>query len=107
MNSSYTAPAAITLSRSTVTAVDAAAGTYTRAAVQNFGTLATRPETLQLNSLRSGYTHRLGPVIALHSDGSSSTVSEFIALIMRGMDMSVLALPASNQFGISPLESTN
>ena len=27
--------------------------------------------------------------------------------VMRGMDMSVLALPASNQFGISPLESSS
>ena len=107
LGSTYTAPAAISLSKATVTSVDSAAGTYTRAAVQNFATQATRPETLQLNTPRIGYARRVGPVPAQHSDGTASTVAEFISLTLRGMDASVFALPGSNQFGISPLESTN
>jgi hypothetical protein len=42
-----------------------------------------------------------------HTDGSFSTVAEFIALPIRGLDLSVLALPASNQLGISPLQSSS
>jgi len=107
LDSTYSAPAPISLSRSTITSSDAATGAYTRAAVQNFATGATRPESLQANSLRSGYVHRTGPVGVVHSDGTASTVAEFIALPFRGMDFSVLALPASNQFGISPLQSSS
>ena len=104
LGSAYTAPAAISLSKFTVTSVDTAAGTYSRAAVLNFTTGVTRPETIQINSLRSGYAHRLGPVTVMNSDGSFSSTSEFISVTMRGMDMSVLALPASNQMGISTLD---
>ena len=107
LSSIYTAPAAINLSKYTVTGVDVAAGTYARAAVVDFNTLSTRPETLEINSLRTGYSHRVGPVTVPISLGGTTTVAEFIALPMRGMDMSVLALPASNQFGVSLIESTS
>lgn len=103
---SFTAPNPINLSKYTVTAVDVAAGTIARTAVVDFNTHATRPENLEINSLRTGYTHRLGPVTVPTSLGGSSTVAEFIALTMRGMDMSIVALPATNQFGISLVESS-
>ena len=105
--STYTAPAAINPSRYTVTAVDTVAGSYDRAAVVDFATLVTRPETLQVNSLRSGYSRRLGPVTVVTSNGGSAVVTEFIALTMHGMDMSVLALPSVNQLGLSLIESTS
>ena len=104
MGSTYTAPAAISLSKNTVDSVDNAAGTFNRTAVLDFATGVTRPETLQINSLRSGYNHRLGPVTVMTSNGSFSTTAEFISLTMRGMDLSVLALPGSNQLGLSSLD---
>ncbi|MEP7302328.1 MAG: hypothetical protein ABI699_12435 [Caldimonas sp.] len=100
----YTAAAALNLSRNTVVSADAANGSFVRAAVQNFATNATRPETVKINSLRAGYNQRLPANGVLHSDGGMSNVLEFIALTMRGMDLSVLVLPASNQMGFSVLQ---
>lgn len=100
VSSLYTVPAALSASKSTITSVDASLGSYGRAAVQNFLTGATRPETLVINSPREGYIRR-NTGGAVHTDGSASTVAEFVSLAMRGMDVGVLGLTQSNQLGIS------
>jgi len=99
VSSLYTAPAAMSLSGSTITSTDPASGSYVRSAIQNFTTGATRPETFVINSPREGYVRRVaGP--ALHTDGTASNVVEFVSLSMRGMDMSVFGLTQSNQLGL-------
>ncbi|MDY0743779.1 hypothetical protein SNE35_04650 [Paucibacter sp. R3-3] len=101
----YTAPSAISNSKNTVESVDTAAGSYLRQNVINQTTGATRPETLVINSLRDGYVRRLPATGVTASDGSTSNVAEFIALGMRGMNLSVLALPATNQMQLSPIKA--
>ena len=101
----YTAPTAISVSRNTVASIDATAGSYVRNAVQNFTTGATRPETLVINNPREGYVHRLAATVT-RSDGLTSNVSEFFALPLRGMDMSVVALPVANDLVLSVVSST-
>jgi len=98
--SDYSVPAAASASQSTVVSVDAASGTVVRNAVQNFTTGVTRPETVSYNVPRAGYTRR-SPGLVTQSNGAPSNVAEFVLLIVTGTDFSVLALPASNQFGLS------
>ena len=101
--SAYAAPGAISISRNTVVSVDTTGGSFVRNNLQTPPT--TRPETLVVNSLREGYNRRL-PATVTQSDGTSSTVSEFITLPMRGMDFTPLALPAANQLILSATSST-
>lgn len=91
-----TSPFAASRSQQTITAVDAAAGSYTRDAVIDFGTGATRPETLQIEQPRTGYIRRV-PATVTTSTGSTSNVSEFIGLPLRGMGLTAVSLPGSNQ----------
>jgi len=101
----YTAPSAILSSKYTVESVDTVAGSYVRQNVVNQTTGATRPETVLINSLRDGYVRRVPATGMTASDGSTGNVSEFIALGMRGMNLSVLALPTSNQMQLSPIKA--
>ena len=105
LTAAYIAPSAISTSRNTVVSVDTAAGSFLRNAVTNFSTGVTRPETLVVNSLREGYVRRL-PATVTQSDGTTSTVSEFFTLSMRGMDFTPVALPAANQMILSATSST-
>lgn len=105
LTASYTAPSAIGVSKYTVASLDTAAGSFVRNQVQNFTTGSTRPETLVLNYLRDGYGRRLPATSVMHTDGSTSTVSEFISMSLRGMDMAVVYLVTTNQFLISPTKS--
>ena len=105
LTSAYTAPSAISVSRSTVASIDAAAGSYVRNAVQNSTTGATRPETLVINNPREGYLHRLAATVT-RSDGLTSNVGEFVALPMRGMDLTPVAIPSTNQLILSVVSST-
>ena len=104
LTAAYTAPNAISVGRNTVVSLDNSAGSYVRNSLQNAATGATRPETLAINSLREGYVRRV-PGPATHSDGTTSTVSEFIALPLRGMDFATVAFPAANQLTLSMTSS--
>ncbi|MEO8835852.1 MAG: hypothetical protein ABI364_03845 [Caldimonas sp.] len=104
VNASYMTTGALSQSKSTVASVDAASDSYLRNQQLSLASTVTRPETFVINSLRPGYFHRLGPVVAQQSDGSLSNVVEFISLPLRGMDVTVLALIAANQLGIASLE---
>jgi hypothetical protein len=100
-DSLYTAPAAVSVTKSTVASVDAATGAFVRDRVQNSTTGATRPETLEINSLRSGYVHRVAATGVVDTDGGVSNVAEYVALTLRCMDMSVVGRPAIDQLGLS------
>ena len=83
----------------TVTAVDTAGNSFLRNNLINSNGV-TRPETLTINSPRDGFnTRRSEPVTA--SDGSTSTVSEFVVLGLRGAGLAAVAFPASSQFNVS------
>ncbi len=100
----YTAPLAISQFASTVTAVDAAAATYTRSAVIDVANSVTRPETLALNNPRDGYLRRL-PGAVTASNGSTSNVSEWIGLPMRGMGLTAVGILANNQLYLSAAQA--
>ena len=88
---------AIGESKNTVVSVDTASNRYVRDSVFNFTTGATQSETVVLNERRTGVSRRLpGPVTG--SDGSNRNVSEWLAMGLRGMGLSAVVFPASNQF---------
>ena len=57
------------------------------------------------SSLREGYGRRLAATVT-GSDGLTSNVSEFITLPMRGMDLTPVAIPSTNQLILSVVSST-
>jgi hypothetical protein len=83
-------------SSSTVVSVDTAGNSFTRSAVINT-TGVTRLETLDINAPRDGYNTRRAETVTA-SDGSSSVVSEFVVLGLRGTGLSAVVVPAINQF---------
>ncbi len=67
---------------------------------------STRQEALVANSFRQGYVHRPAVTGVINSDGSTSNSAEFLALGLRGMDLSVVAFPANNQMTLFAVTST-
>lgn len=87
-------------SSNTVISMDTARSSFLRNAIVNFGTGATRPETFNINSPRDGFNTRRNETVTA-SDGSTSTVSEFVVLGLRGAGLAAVAFPASSQFNVS------
>ena len=83
-------------SSSTVVSVDTAGSSFTRSAVITAAGV-TRLETLDINAPRDGYNTRRAETVTA-SDGSSSVVSEFVTLGLRGTGLSAVVVPAINQF---------
>jgi hypothetical protein len=98
-NNNYTATG-VSEGKNTIRSVDSTNNSYLRDAMVNLTTGVTRPETLQLNTPRDGYSTRT-PETVTASDGSSSTVSQFIALGLRGTGISVVGLPSNNTVVLS------
>ncbi|MCC6989841.1 MAG: hypothetical protein IT181_12620 [Acidobacteria bacterium] len=94
-------PSALLLSRNTVASTDAAAGTWVRDAVQNFGTGSTRPETMAANNPLEGFVRRMAATGVQHSDGTTSNVTEFVSLPLRGMEVTAGAFLSNGQLGLS------
>ena len=86
-------------SSNTVILVDTARNSFFRNAIVNFGTGITRPETLTINSPHDGYNTRRSET-ATGSDGSTSTVSEFLALDLRATGLTAVAFLADSQFTV-------
>ncbi|WP_395700154.1 hypothetical protein [Aquabacterium sp.] len=100
-----TAAAQMTQTRHTVVATDATTGTFRRDSLIS-PTGATRPERLEINRYREGYTHRI-PETVTGSDGSSQAVSEFLSLPMRGAGLNPVAVLGTPQtLSLSLLKST-
>lgn len=91
----YTA-SSISRYKSTVSALDSVKGQYQRVAVTDFANNVTRSETLAINALRDGYLRRL-PGSTTASNGSTSTISEWIGLPMRGMGFTPVGVLGSQQ----------
>jgi hypothetical protein len=79
-----------------ITAVDTAAGTFTRN-VTTLATGVTHAQTMALNTARNGWVHRASGTSA-GSDGSTVNVREMYSLKL-GIGISAYWLPASNQAG--------
>ena len=73
---------------------------WTRNSIIDFANGITRPETVQINVPLEGFLRRVpGSVTA--SNGAPSNVSEWIGLPLRGMGITPVALPASQQLVLS------
>lgn len=85
----------------TITAHNTVANSLLRASsVGSLSSGVTRPETLSINTPRNGFTRRT-PETVTASDGTSSSVVEFISLGLRGMGVSVTAISSSPQMVFS------
>ncbi len=85
----------------TITSLNTSANSFLRS--NSVGTLSsgvTRSETLSINTPRNGFTRRT-PETVTASDGTSSSVVEFIALGLRGMGVSAVSFPSSGQMVFS------
>lgn len=99
-NNNYTA-SAFSESKNTIRSVDATANSFLRDAVTNLTTGATRPETLRINNPRDGYSLRVAATGVAATDGSTSNVSEFVVLGLRGTGISAVGFPGSNTLVLS------
>jgi hypothetical protein len=100
LNNQYPSPSAIGESKNTIASVDEATKGFVRDSVINFATGATRPETMKFNSPSDGFTYRT-PGSVQASDGSTSNVSEFLALGLRGMGVSGVIIKSNNSLILS------
>lgn len=89
----------VSQSSNTVTAVDAAAGTYTRVARTNGGTRETT-STLFANNPRRGYVFRPAAVVTA-SDGTQVQLNEYTFMRMHGMGFAPVLLPGPKTFELS------
>lgn len=106
ISTQYFVAAGLADSKNTVSSVDVTAGTFSRDAVFNFNTGATRPEHLELNRFNNGFARRV-PETVKGSDGSTQTVSEFISLPLRGTGLfSVGVLGTTQSLTLSLYKST-
>ncbi len=98
-NNNYTA-SGVSESKNTIRSIDATANGFLRDAVTNFTTGATRPETFRINNPRDGFSLRMAETVTA-SDGSSSAVTSFIALGLRGTGVSAVGFPGNNTLVLS------
>jgi hypothetical protein len=101
-NNNYTA-SGFSDSKHTVRTVDATANSFLRDAVvfQNgVATSVTQPETFRLGNPRDGFSLRVGETVTA-SDGSSRTVTPFIAMALRGTGITVVGFPGTNSLVLS------
>jgi len=87
---SFVSASPVYVTSSTVSSVDSAAGSWTRARIAVGGT-ATHPETLFANSPRTGFTHRPSVTVS-DSNGALVTVNEFTSMSVPGTGFSPLFL---------------
>lgn len=95
----YTAPAPAD-SENVAVALAPDGSSYSRNAVINFATGATRPETLQINQPRDGFLHRV-PETVTTSTGGSSVVGEWVGLTLRGIGITPVAIVNNNNMILS------
>lgn len=96
----YTSPNALSSSENTIVSHASDGASFVRNAVIDFASGATRPETVQINTPREGFARRV-PETVTTSTGGSSVVSEWVVLTLRGIGITPVAFPASNQMVLS------
>lgn len=101
----YTSPFALSSSESTTVAHAVDGASYLRNAVIDFTTGVTRPETVQINTPREGFIHRV-PGTVTTSSGGSSSVGEWVALPLRGTGITPVGIIANNQLVLSVVKPT-
>lgn len=101
------APNGVSDARHRIASTDSTNQRFSRNSVTNFTTGATRPESFTINSPRGGYSRRAPATAVAATDGSTSNVSEFISMPLRGMGVTPVAFPASNQLILSVSKVVN
>jgi hypothetical protein len=96
----FTAPFLPNSSENTTVSQAADGRSYMRNAVIDFNNGATRPETVQINTPREGFSRRVPETVST-SAGGSSVVSEWVVLTLRGTGITPVAFPANNQLALS------
>ena len=97
----------ITESGNTIKTIDATSApqAFTRTVFGYFNsgtTFATWDQSLQANQPRAGYTYRLAETgVPTSATGVTTTTREFIALGLRGMGLSAVAIPFNNSYIVS------
>ena len=94
MTPQATSPSALSQSSNTWVSVNSP-DNYTRNSVLNFTTGVTRPEVILRNNPLDGYSRRQAATVS-SSDGTTSSVSSFVAVSLRGMGMSSVVFPNGN-----------
>jgi hypothetical protein len=92
-------PLGIGQTQSTVTSIDANAGSWTRTQ-RNLATTRDFTTTLFANNPRRGYVHRAGGTTTA-SDGSSVQLNEFTFLRLHGMGFAPVLFPTGKTFELS------
>jgi hypothetical protein len=87
-------------STNTITAVDAAAGSFTRRA-KTVGGTDEHLETVKINNPRSGYNFRAAANVTGTDGTTPVSVAEWTNLGLRGMGLNALTRPAQKQFMFS------
>jgi hypothetical protein len=100
----YAAPFPVSHFKGTAATLDVANAKFDRTSVIDFTNNVTRTETLALNTPRDGYLHRL-PATVTASNGTSSTISEWVGLPMRGMGFTAVGVLQSNQLFLSATQA--
>ena len=101
----YTSPFALSSSESTTVSHAGDGMSYVRNAVVDFSTGVTRPETVQINTPREGFFHRV-PQTVTTSSGGSSVVGEWVALQLRGIGITPVGIVSNNQLVLSVVKPT-
>ena len=100
LNNAYTVPLALSDSENTTVSQAAEGSSWTRNAIIDFDSGVTRPETVQINVPLEGFIRRV-PGTVTASNGAASNVGEWIGLTLRGMGITPVAVPASQQLVFS------
>jgi hypothetical protein len=96
----YAAPFTPTDTENTTVAHAGDGLSYVRRSVLDFGSGVTRPETVQLNQFLEGFLRRV-PETVTASDGSASVVGEWLALPLRGMGLTPVAIVGNGNLVLS------
>ena len=104
-NNLLVSPSVVTVGGNTILTTEPATGIFTRKNITTPATSTavaiTRPETLQINNPRPGYTYRNAATGVTDSSGATVNVPEFVSMSLRGMGVTPVAQIASGQFNLS------
>ncbi len=104
-NNLLVSPSVVTVGGNTILTTEPATGIFTRKNITTPATSTavaiTRPETLNINTPRPGYTYRNAATGVTDSSGATVNVPEFVSMGLRGMGVTPVAQIASGQFNLS------
>ena len=100
LTSAYVVPFALGNSENTTVSHAADGQSWSRNAIIDFNSGATRPETVQINVPMEGFIRRV-PGTVTASNGAPSNVREWIGLTLNGIGITALGVPVSQELLLS------